>query len=283
MTIVGKILVFVNLIFSLVVGAFAVMTYTSRFHYDAAFKELNKQYKVAQANAEQYNAEALKAKADADVREATATAAAKSLRDEIDGYKAQVVAARDKAGKAEAVASQAQATADAYKADVARRQADVEKIRETLAKEINDNTTLKKETNDMRDRAVAAEIQSKSLKEIMARMETQLQETNKDLARIKQNVGVGAKGVLTGSANPPPESVEGLIKTADAGGLLKLTIGSDAGLVKGHTLELFRTSPAPKYLGRVRILEVTPHEAVAQPVGRMNAPPQVGDKVASRI
>lgn len=79
------------------------------------------------------------------------------------------------------------------------------------------------------------------------------------------------------------EGVEGLVKTAESDGLLKLSIGSDAGLVKGQTLELFRTTPAPKYLGRVRILEVTPQEAVAQPVGQLKDKPQAGDKVTSRI
>jgi hypothetical protein len=57
-------------------------------------------------------------------------------------------------------------------------------------------------------------------------------------------------------------------------------------LAKGHTLELFRLSSVPsqsKYLGRVRILEVTPHEAVAQPLGRLTDRPQAGDHVASRI
>ena len=83
--------------------------------------------------------------------------------------------------------------------------------------------------------------------------------------------------------NPPAENVEGMVTKVDAKtGLVTVSVGSDDGLVKGHTLEVFRVNPA-KYLGTVRVLETTPHEAVAQPVGRLLAPVQQGDKVASKI
>jgi hypothetical protein len=85
--------------------------------------------------------------------------------------------------------------------------------------------------------------------------------------------------------NPPPENVEGLVKDVDKSGLVKITIGSDAGLTKSHTLEVFRVKKdvPPKYLGVVRIVEVTAKEAVGQPVGKLTAPIEVGDSVASRI
>ncbi len=86
--------------------------------------------------------------------------------------------------------------------------------------------------------------------------------------------------------NPPPENVDGVVKKVDSSGLVVISIGSDAGLTKGHTLELYRLLEHPsksKYLGTIRILEAKPKEAVAQPVGRMTESPHVGDRVASRI
>lgn len=84
--------------------------------------------------------------------------------------------------------------------------------------------------------------------------------------------------------NPPAEPVEGLVTKVDAkSGLLTLSIGSDAGLEKGHTLEVYRLKPAAKYLGTVRILSVMPHEAVAQPGSRMADPVQIGDRVAGKV
>jgi hypothetical protein len=91
----------------------------------------------------------------------------------------------------------------------------------------------------------------------------------------------GARGA--GAKSPPAENVEGTIKQIEATGLLRISIGSDAGLAKGHTLEVYRPAPTPKYLGTIRIVAVAPGHAVGQPVGRMLTPPQPGDRVASRI
>jgi hypothetical protein len=287
MTIVGKILVFVNLVFSIFVGAFAVFSYTARYNYDVQFKDQTKYYKVAMANSEQFYHDAQRAKSEADARVAAVETQAKLLRDEIEGYRTQVASATRKVSDAEARAAQYETTAKAAEADVLRRQADAEKIRSTLADEISKNTTLVKNENIMRDRAISAEIQVKSLTSRLAMLENQFQESQKDLAKIKQTLGSGGRSLALGSENPPPENVEGLVSVADPGGLLKLTIGSDAGLAKGHTLELYRLatvrSQQSKYLGRVRILDVTPHEAVAQPLGRLSDKPQAGDHVASRI
>jgi hypothetical protein len=90
-----------------------------------------------------------------------------------------------------------------------------------------------------------------------------------------------------GGKNPPPQSVEGRVKSVDDKGFMTISIGSDAGLVKGHTLELFRLNPSSpsqsRYLGTIRIFEVRAKESAAQVVGRHIDTPEVGDNVASRI
>jgi hypothetical protein len=87
--------------------------------------------------------------------------------------------------------------------------------------------------------------------------------------------------------NPPENNVEGLVKSVDASGLIKISIGSDAGLAKGRTLELFRLNPQSpkqsKYLGTIRILEVEAKESIAQAVGRLVDKPKTGDRVTGNI
>ena len=61
MTAVGKILVFFNLIFSLVVGAFVVTVYISQTHWVAEYNDLKKRYEVADASNAAYQAELKKA------------------------------------------------------------------------------------------------------------------------------------------------------------------------------------------------------------------------------
>jgi hypothetical protein len=87
----------------------------------------------------------------------------------------------------------------------------------------------------------------------------------------------------SGAKNPPPEPIEGTIKEVDlAAGLMTVSVGSDSGLARGHTLEVYRLNP-PKYLGTLRIIEVKPREAVGKMEGRKLAEVQVSDLVTSKI
>jgi hypothetical protein len=95
-----------------------------------------------------------------------------------------------------------------------------------------------------------------------------------------------AQAAAGAGKNPPPQDVEGVVRSVNANGLLTISVGSDAGLLKGNTLELFRLAPVrsqSKYLGTVKVVEVKPKEAVCVPVGRLAGPPQPGDRVASRV
>jgi len=58
MTAVGKLLVFLNLVFSLVVGAFAVMDYTARAHWKDKYDQLAASYSVSEGTARAYKSEA---------------------------------------------------------------------------------------------------------------------------------------------------------------------------------------------------------------------------------
>ncbi|HTU90126.1 MAG TPA: hypothetical protein VMF69_08635 [Gemmataceae bacterium] len=91
-----------------------------------------------------------------------------------------------------------------------------------------------------------------------------------------------------GGKNPSVKNVEGLVKSVDKGGLLTLSIGSDAGLSKGQTLELFVMPHKPPIddahpYGTVRIVEVEAHQAVAQPVGGLKRKPHQGDRIIGQI
>lgn len=86
--------------------------------------------------------------------------------------------------------------------------------------------------------------------------------------------------------NPPAENIEGKIKEVAPNGLVLISIGSDAGLLKGQTVEAFRLADKAaesKYLGTLRIIDVKAKEAIGQAVGRLTESPRVGDRVSSRI
>jgi hypothetical protein len=85
------------------------------------------------------------------------------------------------------------------------------------------------------------------------------------------------------------KAVNGSVEAVEEkSGMLKLSVGSDAGLTKGQVLEVYRLEKGAQpavYLGQVRVVEVTPTTAAAQRLGngaRFGAI-QVGDRVSDRI
>jgi type II secretory pathway pseudopilin PulG len=285
---VGKILVFINLVFSLIVAALIVTVYMSQTRWAAELKksEANNQVLVASNQAFQEENQRVAAAASAQVAEVNARL--KKAEDERD-YQAGLAKEKDaQIQQMKTRGNSSEALTTAAQVESTRRQADTEKLRETLKKETDENARLTNETNKMRERAVAAEIQFRAASERADRMEKEMQRLAQDNARLKANVGGSAVARRGGTErNPPPENVEGLIKAYDpASGLVTITIGTDAGVTKGNTMEVFRLASVPsqsKYLGTIRIVEAGHNYAVGQPVGRMLAPPQVGDRVASRI
>ena len=65
---------------------------------------------------------------------------------------------------------------------------------------------------------------------------------------------------------------------------MTVSVGSDAGLNKGNTLEVYRLRPEPTYLGIIQIVAVSPNEAVGRPMEPWGPRAiQVGDQVSSNI
>jgi len=312
MTTVGKILVFLNLVFSFVVGTFAVMAFTARTHWATKYDELATRYQVAQADSKTFKDEAdrltrernafnqrlysvgkadLKLKdvkgppeavdqaaADAANRVAGELRARQTRIDDLEKKLGDVTADLSKANRQ--IKSYAAATSTSQKTSELR-QNDVEKIREMYSAEIKRNNDLVKSANDMRDQMVAAQITATSLRDTNKRLEEQLQDMARDLVRVRAVGAPGARGARR-DVNPPPEDVEGLVARSE-GRLVTITIGSDAGLAKGQTLEVFRFGATPRYIVRIKIVDLSPTQAVGEVVGRLTTPIRKNDTVGSSI
>jgi hypothetical protein len=159
-----------------------------------------------------------------------------------------------------------------------RNRADAEATRDALRKEVDRNAQLVKEAAQLRDKAVAAEIAQRAAQDRAAQLLKQAEDLAREVARLRKAGAAAPKG-----KNPPPGKVEGAIQKTDPSGLVTVSVGQDAGLERGHTLEVFRLGKAPQYLGTLRIVAVSPKEAVGQVVGRAASPLQVGDRVAGTL
>jgi hypothetical protein len=179
------------------------------------------------------------------------------------------------------------AVVTAKNAEVEKRQEESKITRALLAEETEKNLKAVVEVGKARDEAVAQGILARSAQARLA----QLADENDRLAKDNQRLAPGGPTVVPSfkkdGRNPPQESVQGRIRDVSPSGLVRISLGSDAGLIKGNTLEVYRlNTQAPdlsKYLGTIKIIEVTATEAVAQPISKPSGPLQTGDQVSSRI
>jgi len=79
-----------------------------------------------------------------------------------------------------------------------------------------------------------------------------------------------------------PAGLKGAIEKIDPkdATLIIISLGSDAGLEKGHTLEVYGFRPDAKHLGSIRIIVVTPRSAIGRRLGPDAL--EVGDEVVSK-
>jgi hypothetical protein len=82
-----------------------------------------------------------------------------------------------------------------------------------------------------------------------------------------------------------PPIVEGVVTATPGAGLIEISIGADQGLIKGHRLEIYRTTGGQStYVGRVEVVSTAPDRAVCKIDPKFqNSNVMVGDRVASKI
>jgi hypothetical protein len=197
-----------------------------------------------------------------------------------------------------------EALAQQRKSDVAATQAQKEATR--LQKEVLFQDTVVKEREKMilklqediasaRNAELSAKAEQELLKQRNLAMVEQLREANKTIQEMEKakNSKPGSVASNGGTKdatyyNPPSFYVKGQIDQVDEKDktLVKITIGSDAGIRKDQTLEVFRVNPKAEYLGRLVIVETDFRHAIGRLLRAPGAPApalQVGDEVASKL
>jgi hypothetical protein len=90
--------------------------------------------------------------------------------------------------------------------------------------------------------------------------------SNADLKAALKRLGYDSTSIASRIAAPPPK-VDGVVRASTPEGLVEISLGSDDGLMRGHTLEVYREGATPnatKYLGRIQILSTKADVAVGQ-------------------
>lgn len=280
MNTMGKVLAGLNLVFSLVTGWLIIMVFVTRTNYSEGYER-----KSREVDTINQTMAAKEQQADTRIAEKTK---------ELDKVSTELKEALEKLNKAVVLREEAEKKAgDALEL---KKQADViiakqTSEREVLLEEIKGIDArlkerqekvleLEQKTREYQAQKIKFEIDYLSAQDRNEKLVNRLAELTKEMEHLR---GERAEKAATLERNPPPEDVKGKVMATDAqSGYVTINLGSDNGLSKGNTLEVFRTQPRPQYVGVLRIMEVRPHEAVGRLVQR-TATIQAGDSVASQI
>lgn len=270
MTAFGKLLVFLNLVFSVVTGALIVTVFVTRANWKSAYEDAAKKATAAEAA---YKAE--KSAHENDLRQKDSGSA--SLQQELATSKANLVAANDEIERNRKLAEDQTKIAQAARDQQTKLEEEMKQIkleRTTLATEQNELRTklvnLQKDLQDQREVAVLADLEAKNLKQRNTRLLGSVEELTVKIQQLEQSglagLGAGSSGGDAGSIlNPPPKpappGVQGKVTGVGERGtsLAQISIGSDSGISPGNVLTVFKGN---EYKGDLKITAVNPKTAV---------------------
>lgn len=282
MTVLGKILVFANLVFSVATAAMIVTVFSTRTNWKENYDKAVRELRVAREDRNTY---------------ANKVTEADRIRSELEGIRTQLIDEKAKAitlveGQLNAAKKELEARKvelDTLETNFKKTTLDAEgRLKEVVRLQgvVKDReqaiVELKKLQDDLRVQKTTFEIQFNREHAYNKDLLEQVQTLSKQMTQLKAAPTGPTITPLKTAKNPPAEDLDGLVKATDASGYVTVTLGSDAGLAKGHTLEVWRTEPEPKYLGTIRIVAVEHHEAVGKPVSTVRAGSiRVGDHVGT--
>ncbi len=281
MTFVGKILVIVIMAFALLFLGISTVVFTTSKNWSAAttaekkkVDELKKKLTDAQAQSDAAKKGLEDAKANFDEVTKVLNNRLAALEDTNKQNLAQITAVRGQVATFEQTAQSTLAEVDA-------------KRQETVL--------LRKQKSDVEKQANEFKLHQADLNDRIRELERGLETATKNNADLRERVAkfsvlLRQNGLsddisqIKGLESPPP--VMGEVKRIDATNrLLEATIGSDDGLVVGHTLNIYRLSPRPEYVGKASVVSVDPDQAVLKVVGNTYQGKKIkeGDIVSSTI
>lgn len=285
MSTVGKVLVVAQIAFSVLLMAFAGGVYSVQTNW-------KKQATDAQAQLKKTTGDLGAAKAVAQKDKDTAVAAQKALKDAADRSQGAADASKVQVKQLQGQLTQTRTELENMRAEAkiageeARSRRDeavsMRQINAELHKTRDEQITL---AHQYADKIVNLEQQTKAMTDKHNKLLN-------DYAILQKFIRI--KGFdsdpreVAGLAEPAP-IVQGVVLNTKKGGrngaeLIEISLGSDAGLAKGHELFVYRSDGKGKYLGKIRLDYVDYKTAVGVVIqSTKNGQIQVGDDVTTKL
>jgi hypothetical protein len=267
MNTIGKTLVVLNFLFAVIVGVFLVYDIGMRAGWKEKYQKLEQEARVMQSQHDS-------------IMKAT-----EKLRDMLASKDLEVEQLRSKNKDDEDARVAIEQGKNIQIADLTTKLVDKDLVvKETLLtqKRLTDevtklNTTIKeRETMIVRLEAdiKVFRIKAQNFESLATARQSQnetLLDQIRDLTNKLARIETGATpegGTIKNpnEPNPPAVVVNGKIERVDGtdNTLIQINLGTDHGVNKYHTLDVYRTDPAPKYLGMIRIVDAYHQKSVAR-------------------
>jgi hypothetical protein len=270
MTAFGKLLIFMNLIFSVVTGALIVFVFTTRANWVSAYNDAKGKAELAE---KAYKSELTSHQNDLKQKDSTIV----SMQEQNRTLQGQVDAARDEAARARQVAAEVEknnATANTAQSKVQAELNQIKLERDAIIKEKEQLRQMivkvQKELDEWREKAVLADLQAKNLVQKNQNLLRELETLTVRVRELETSGAVGAgpssgPGVSITAPLPKsaPPGVQGKVtKVGKSGtGLAQIDIGSDSGLSVGNVLTVFK---GEVFKGELTLTGVTAKTAVGR-------------------
>jgi hypothetical protein len=248
MTVFGKLLVFLNLVFSVVTGALIIFVFTTRANWQTAYND-------AKAKAEQAEAayKTEKAAHENDLKQKDS--AADSQKKEIERLTQEMVKIQEDSERLQKAAQSQlnltnKATANEKASEEELKQIRSERLALVDEKKVLQDRIVKmqQEIDSWRNTAVNADLQAKNLLQKNSNLLRSVEELNVKVRELEASgalVGGGGGGAGVSIIDPPPRSAPANVrgKVIAVGksttSLAQINIGSDSGLSPGNSLTVY--------------------------------------------
>jgi hypothetical protein len=265
MTFVGKILVTIIMVFALFFLAVSTMVFTTEKNWKAEADVLKKKIDDTKKEVNKYKAEVDVRTAQVGQTKQEFDQAKKTLDQQISDLNDRNRLREDETTKLRQQVEVAEQNTKASLEEAAHHKSETDKLRDLLAQvqdQANKYGLRQVELNDqiriLQRQLETATANNKYLRDSVAKLAGKLREANLP----------DDPDQITGPSTVPPQ-VEGEVKRVSArNDRVEITIGSDDGLKVGHELLVYRTKGIPAFLGKVRIEQVEPDQAVGVVVGK---------------
>jgi len=287
MNTVGKILVILNFLFAVIVGAFLVADVATRNQWKEKYFELLKEANLSTKSRDVTMAVTGNVVRDYKDLQIELEQSYQKLKDQEEAAKAMKVnlqvdiADRDnKLKDADLSLKQALAAKQRLTDEIAVLNSAIKDREGTIVQLQTSVKTFRQQAQNFESIARTRQIQNENLLE-------QLRDVTRALA-LKES-GVSSERMVVrnpNDPNPPAFKIDGKIEKID-GTLVQLSLGTDHGLQENNTLDVYRLQPNPQYLGMVRIVDARHHTSVGRLIpsgsGASKLQPREGDLVTSKF